>query len=82
MFIYYTIILISMSQYSIWMALAVIGGLFLLVGVQTTAYAQAANDTSMMMGNMTNASSMSGNSTNSTGEGNWTGNISGCGKRC
>ena len=82
MFIYYTTILISMSQYSIWIALAVIGGIFLLVGVQTTAYAQAANDTSMVMGNMTNASSMSGNSTNSTGEGNWTGNISGCGKRC
>jgi hypothetical protein len=82
MFIYYKIILIPMSQYTIWMALAVIGGLFLLVGVQATVYAQMANESSMMMGNMTNASSMSGNSTNSTGEGNWTGNISGCGKRC
>jgi hypothetical protein len=70
-----------MSQIRIWMALAVIGGLFLLIGVQTSVSAQAANDTSMM-GNMTNATSMGGNATNSTGDGNWTGNISGCGKRC
>jgi hypothetical protein len=58
------------------MALAVIGGLFLLMGVQTYVYAQGANDTSMM-GNATNATTMMGNATNATSMGNETGNISG-----
>ena len=66
-----------MSQIRIWMALAVIGGLFLLMGVQTYVYAQGANDTSMMGGNMTNATTMMGNMTNATSMGNETGNISG-----
>jgi hypothetical protein len=45
-----------MSQIKIWMALAIFGGLFLLIGVQSLVYAQG-NDTSMM-GNATNATSM------------------------
>lgn len=65
-----------MSQTKIWMALAVIGGLFLLVGVQGMVYAQMSNDTSMM-GNATNATTMMGNATNATDTGNMTGNISG-----
>ena len=72
-----------MSQIKIWMALTIIGGLFLLIGVQSLVYAQG-NDTSMM-GNATNASSMAGgNWTNATSEGNMTGNISGtqCPPRC
>ena len=64
-----------MSQFRIWMALIVIGGLFLLVGVQSMAYAQMSNDTSMMG----NATSWAGNATNATGTGNETGNISGFG---
>ena len=67
-----------MSQTKIWMALALIGGLFLVIGVQTSAYAQE-NDTSMMMGNATNATSWSANATNATSTGNETGNISGIG---
>jgi hypothetical protein len=63
-----------MSQIRIWMALAVIGGLFLLVGVQSMVYAQMSNDTSMMG----NATTM-GNATNATSMGNDTGNISGLG---
>jgi hypothetical protein len=63
-----------MSQIRIWMALAVIGGLFLLMGVQTYVYAQGANDTSMG-----NATTMMGNATNATSMGNETGNISGFG---
>ena len=63
-----------MSQIRIWMALAVIGGLFLLMGVQTYVYAQGANDTSMG-----NATTMMGNATNATSVGNETGNISGAG---
>ena len=66
-----------MSQTKIWMALALIGGLFLVIGVQTSAYAQG-NDTSMM-GNATNATSWSANATNATSSGNETGNISGIG---
>lgn len=62
-----------MSQFRIWIALAVIGGLFLLVGAQTSVYAQEANDTSMM-GNATNATAWMGNATSM---GNETGNISG-----
>jgi len=61
-----------MSQIKIWMALTVIGGLFLLVGVQSMAYAQGANDTSTMG----NATSWTGNATNATDTGNMTGNIS------
>jgi len=70
-----------MSQIRTWMALTVIGGLFLLIGLQSFVYAQMSNDTSMM-GNMTNASSMTGNWTNATSTGNETGNISGCAPRC
>jgi hypothetical protein len=62
-----------MSQFRIWMALAVIGGLFLLVGAQASVYAQEANDTSMMG----NATAWMGNATNATSMGNETGNISG-----
>jgi hypothetical protein len=62
-----------MSQIRIWMALAVIGGLFLLIGGQASVYAQGMNDTSM--GNAT----MMGNATNATSMGNETGNISGVG---
>lgn len=64
---------IDMSQIRIWMALAVIGGLFLLIGVQSMVYAQMSNDTSMMG----NATTMMGNATNATSMGNETGNISG-----
>jgi len=56
-----------MSQIKIWMALAIFGSLFLLIGVQSLVYAQG-NDTSMM-----------GNATNATSMGNETGNISGFG---
>ena len=65
-----------MSQFRIWMALAVIGGLFLLVGAQTSVYAQEANDTSMI-GNATNATSWMANATNATSMENETGNVSG-----
>ena len=61
-----------MSQIKIWMALAVIGALFLLVGAESMVYAQMPNDTSTM-GN----ASMMGNATNATMMGNETGNISG-----
>jgi hypothetical protein len=80
MFIYYNIKSISMSQNKIWMALTIIGGLFLLIGVQSMAYAQMPNDTSMM-GNATNATGWMGNATNATSAGNMTGNISGCADR-
>jgi len=78
----YTIIFnsTSMSQNKIWMALTIIGGLFLLIGVQSMAYAQMPNDTSMM-GNATNATGWMGNATNATSAGNMTGNISGCADR-
>jgi arginine deiminase len=79
-FIYDTIKSISMSQNKIWMALTIIGGLFLLIGVQSMAYAQISNDTSMM-GNATNATGWMGNATNATSAGNMTGNISGCADR-
>jgi hypothetical protein len=59
-----------MSQIRIWMALAIIGALFLAVGAQNMVYAQMSNDT---MGNAT----MMGNATNATDTGNMTGNISG-----
>ena len=64
-----------MSQTKIWMALALIAGLFLVIGVQTSAYAQWENGTSMA-GNATNATSWSANATNATDTGNMTGNIS------
>jgi hypothetical protein len=64
-----------MSQSRIWMALTLIGGIFLLIGVQSMVYAQMSNDTSMM-GNATNATGMMGNATNATDTGNMTGNIS------
>lgn len=80
MFKYSTTILISMSQIRIWMALALIGGLFLVIGVQTSAYAQWENGTSMA-GNATNATSMAANATNATSMDNATGNISGCADR-
>jgi len=64
-----------MSQIKIWMALAIFGGLFLLIGVQSLVYAQG-NDTSAM-GNATNATSWSANATNATSMANDTGNISG-----
>jgi hypothetical protein len=69
--------LICMSQIRILMALTVIGGLFLLIGVQSMAYAQDANDTAMI-GNATNATAWMGNATST---GNGTGNISGLGDR-
>lgn len=78
MFIYRKIVFIFMSQAKILMALALIGGLFLVIGVQTSVSAQMANDTSMM-GNATNATSWSANATNATSAGNETGNISGLG---
>lgn len=65
-----------MTQFRIWMALVVIGGLFLLIGAQTSVYAQEANDTSML-GNATNATAWMGNATNATSMGNETGNITG-----
>ena len=80
MFIYDSINSISMSQNKIWIAVTIIGGLFLLIGVQSIAYAQMPNDTSMM-GNATNATIMMGNATNATSAGNMTGNISGCDDR-
>lgn len=69
-----------MSQIKIWMALALIGGLSLVIGAQTPAYAQWENGTSMA-GNATNATGMAGNATNATSTGNETGNISGCADR-
>ena len=63
-----------MSQTRIWIALAIIGGLFLLVGVQSMVYAQMSNDTSVT-GNAT--TSGVANATNATDTGNMTGNISG-----
>lgn len=80
MFIYRKIVFIFMSQAKILMALALIGGLFLVIGVQTSVSAQMANDTSMM-GNETNATAWMGNATNATSVDNMTGNISGCGDR-
>ena len=59
-----------MSQTKILMALALIGGLFLVIGVQTSAYAQWENGTSM-----------GANATNATSTGNETGSISGCADR-
>ena len=75
-FIYRNIASIFMSQIKIWMALTVLGGLFLLIGMQSLVYAQG-NDTSMM-GNATNATGWMGNATNATSAGNMSGNISGC----
>lgn len=80
MFIYPSTNLMFMSQTKILMALALIGGLFLVIGVQTSAYAQWENGTSMA-GNATNATSMAGNATNATSTGNDTGSISGCADR-
>jgi hypothetical protein len=67
-----------MSQIKIWMALTLIGGLFLVIGVQTSAYAQWENGTAMA-GNATNTTSWTANATNATSTGNETGNISGLG---
>jgi len=50
MFIYPSTNLMFMSQTKILMALALIGGLFLVIGVQTSVSAQMANDTSAAMG--------------------------------
>jgi hypothetical protein len=75
-FIYRKITSIFMSQIKIWMALTILGGLFLLIGMQSLVYAQG-NDTSMM-GNATNATGWMGNATNATSAGNMSGNISGC----
>jgi hypothetical protein len=69
-----------MSQNKIWMAVIIIGGLFLLIGVQSMAFAQVSNDTAMM-GNATNATGWMGNATNATSASNMTGNISGCADR-
>jgi hypothetical protein len=69
-----------MSQTKIMLALALIGGLFLVIGVQTFAYAQWENGTAMA-GNATNATGLSANATNATSTGNETGNISGCADR-
>ena len=66
-----------MSQIKIWMALTLIGGLFLVIGVQTSVSAQMANDTSAMG----NATGWMGNATNATSAGNMTGNISSCDDR-
>jgi len=55
-----------MSQIAIWTALTVIGGLFLLIGVQAFIYAQDSIDTSM--GNATNATTWRGNATNASSE--------------
>lgn len=64
-----------MLQLKILTALTILGGIFLLIGVEGIVYAQGANDTSAM-GNATNATAWSGNA---TGMGNETGNISGIG---
>jgi hypothetical protein len=50
-----------------------------VIGAQISAYAQMGNDTSMMMGNATNATGWSANTTNATSMDNETGNISGIG---
>lgn len=68
----------NMSQTKIWIALSLMAGLFLLIGVQASIYAQMSNETSMM-GNATGMTS--GNMTNSTSDMNMTGNISGHGGR-
>lgn len=68
-----------MSQSRIWMTLALIGGLFLVMGIQTSVSAQVANDTSM--GNATNATAWMGNATNATSAANTTGSISSCDDR-
>ena len=62
------------------MALALIGGLFIVLGVQTSVSAQMANDTTMM-GDAANATEWAANATNATSTDNMTGNISGCGDR-
>jgi hypothetical protein len=69
-----------MSQSTIWMTLALIGGLFLVMGIQTSVSAQMANDTSAMA-NATNATAWMGNATNATSAGNTTGSISSCDDR-
>jgi hypothetical protein len=53
-----------MSQIKISMALSIFAGLYLLVGVQSDAFAQWSND--MAMGNATNATGSGGNATNAT----------------
>ena len=63
-----------MSHTRIWIALSLLAGLFLLMGVQASVYAQMSNETTTM-GNATGM--MSGNMTNSTSDMNMTGNISG-----
>lgn len=61
-----------MSQIATWAALTVIGGLFLLIGVQPFVYAQG-NDTSMGNTTMGNSTTWAANATSA---GNMTGNIS------
>jgi len=53
-----------MSQIKIGMALTILAGLSLLVGMQSGAFAQWSNDTAT--GNATNATGSSGNATNAT----------------
>jgi hypothetical protein len=53
-----------MFQIKLGMALTIMAGLSLLVGMQSDAFAQWSNDTAM--GNATNASGLSGNATNAT----------------
>jgi hypothetical protein len=63
-----------MSQIKIGVALTILAGLSLLVGVQSDAFAQWSNDTAM--GNATNATGSSGNATNATSPLNATSPIS------
>lgn len=70
-----------MSQTKILMALALIGGLFLMTGAMTQGLVYGMSHNASMATNMTNATGMMGNATNATSAGNMTGNISGCGDR-
>ena len=67
-----------MSQIKIWMALALIGGLFLMTGALTQGVVFGMSHNASMATNMTNATGMMGNATST---GNETGNISGCADR-
>ena len=77
MFIYPSTNLMFMSQTKIWMALALIGGLFLMTGALTHGVVFGMSHNASMATNMTNATGMMGNATNATSTGNETGNISG-----
>lgn len=76
MFIYHSTNLMLMSQTKIWMALALIGGLFLMTGALTQGVVFGMSHNASMATNMTNATGMMGNATSA---GNETGNISGLG---